>query len=120
MLSISFYTKSNSTSSIRTSELCFESLANFGFSKNIPYETKEFIIEDEKYELLVGELNSITRSKLITIVEKIRHRELIRMLDNLDNTPTIKEIRSQIDDIRSLTKIYQAITDENNTYIGFE
>lgn len=120
MLSISFYTKSNSTISIRTSELCFEYLANLGFSKNIPYETKEFTIEDEKYELSVAELNLITRSELTKIVEKIRHRELICMLNNLDDTPTIKEIREQIDDIRSLTNIYQAITDENNIYVGFE
>ena len=110
MLELTFYKKINNKNYdaeiIEVSEKCYERLAEIGFAKKVEYKSIKLSIEDEKYDINATELNRTNRELLLTILESERHNQLKKSFKNIDNNPTIKELREEFQYIHELTKIY--------------
>jgi len=124
MMELTFYQKLNKNNYepeiIKVSEICYERLAKIGFAKKVEYKENKLLIEDEKYEVNVAELNRENRNILIILVENERHRELKKSFSQMDNNPTIKDIREKCNYVKELTEIYDFLISDNYQYFSYD
>jgi len=121
MLDFVFYTNKNESVTLSVSEKTYERLANAGFDKVVPSSPIHLVIEGEAYDGIDAvELSKQNRQKLKCFVEKERHMELKKIIENLDENPTIKEFRDCYSYVKSLTEIYDLFDNENNKYFSFD
>lgn len=124
MLELTFYKKINKKNYepeiVEVSEKCYEKLAKIGFSKKVEYENIKLLIEDEEYEVNVTKLNRYNRNILIILIENERHKEFKKAFKNIDNNPSIKEIREQFQYVNELTKIYDFLILDIYQYFSYE
>lgn len=120
MMSLTFYTNENNTNSIEISDKAYKKLAYSGLEKVVDFKDISIKIEGEDYEINAAELSYDNRKKIIGFVERERQNELVILFENMDNNPTIKEIRENFSYIKYLTEIYKQISDKSNIYFSYE
>ena len=124
MLELTFYKKIHNKNYeaeiIEVSEKCYERLAKIGFAKKVEYKNVKLLIEDEDYEVNVTELNRENRSILIILIENERHKELQKSFSQIDDNPTIKEIREEFKYIKELTEIYEFLNLDVHQYFSYD
>lgn len=119
MLDLTFYHKDHSVITVEVSELNYEKLCKAGLGKLIAPAEKELIIEGEKYEIEVIDLSSDNRKKILDFIEKERQQELESVFTELDDNPTIKEIREKFGYVKLLTSFYSKITNKECEYFSY-
>ncbi|WP_421323434.1 hypothetical protein [Aeromonas sp. 604176] len=120
MLELTFFDSTNEPKIIRVSEHCYERLAKIGFSKKVAYENNDLTIEGEEYNVLSVELTEDNRKILLTLIEDERQEELEKIFFQIDDNPTIKEIRENLSYVKELTEIYKTLKAEDNIYFSYE
>ena len=124
MLELTFYRKIDEKNYeaeiIEVSQKCYEILAKIGFSKKVEYKSLKLSIEGEKYDVNATELNKINRDILLIILEQERHSQFKESFRNIDNNPSIKEIREEFYYINELTKIYDFLNSCIYQYFSYE
>lgn len=119
MLDLTFYYKDHSVLTVEVSDLNYEKLYKAGLGKLIAPAKKELIIESEKYEIEVIDLLSDNRMKILGFIEKERQHELESIFTELDDNPTIKEIREKLSYVKLLTSFYSNITNTECEYFSY-
>lgn len=119
MLDLVYYTK-NSSISLDVSDMIYEKLANIGLDKIVNYLDYKIKIDDEEYEINAVKLNSKNRRKFLFLLDEEKQKELEKIFDLMDNSPTIKEFREISDYLKILTKLYKMFKDKNNIYFSYE
>ncbi|MCE1974191.1 MULTISPECIES: hypothetical protein [Enterobacter] len=120
MMELTFYNKNKEPEVISVSDYCYEKLAKIGFSKKVEYHENSFIIEGEEYSILSAKLTTKNRKVLLSLIENERQEELEKTFTNMDDSPTIKEIRENLLYVRELTKIYKLLKMQDNIYFSFD
>lgn len=120
MMELTFYNRNKEPEVISVSDDCYEKLAKIGFSKKVEYHEGPFIIEGEEYTVLSVKLTSKNRKVLLSLVECERQEELEKVFKNMDDSPTIKDVRENLLYVRELTEIYKLLKIKNNTYFSFD
>ena len=120
MLELTFIDKDNTPQIITVSESCYEKLAQIGFSKKVEYKDVCLNIEGEDYNISAVQLNDDNRKKLLALTESERQKELEKLFKEMDENPTIKEIRENFVFIKELTEIYKFLKSNNISYFSYE
>ncbi|HBQ8755647.1 hypothetical protein ABLV54_19915 [Klebsiella sp. JB_Kp042] len=120
MMELTFYNKNKEPDVVSVSDDCYEKLARIGFSTKIEYHEEPFIIEGEEYTVLFSKLTSKNRKILLSLVESERQEELEKIFKNINDNPTIKEMRDSLLYVRELTEVYKLLKAENNMYFSFD
>lgn len=119
MLDFTFYHKDGSVKTLIVSEQNYEKLCNAGLGKLVISSEKDLIIEGEKYVVDVIELSQENRNKILRFIEQERHKELEKVFSEIEDNPTIKEIREQFDYVKLLTFFYSKISKETYEYFSY-
>lgn len=120
MLELTFYDSKNEPEVVSVSQSCYERLAKIGFSKEVEYKERTLIIEEEEYSVLAVELTKEHRKILLDLVEAERQKELEKVFDNMDDNPTIKDMREALSYIKELTIVYKNLKMDSNLYFSYE
>jgi hypothetical protein len=119
MLDITFFDNKNEQTTISVSDFCYERLAKIGLSSKVKYEDVSLTVEGEKHEVNATELTDKNRKSLLEMVEDERQEVLLSIFKQLDNSPTVKEIRESFSYIKELTFIYQQLKCSENIYLSY-
>ncbi|NFI55062.1 hypothetical protein FDA48_01480 [Clostridium botulinum] len=120
MMDFSFYTNKNDVDIIEISEESYKKLADAGLDKIVDFKNININVEGDEYEINAAELTKENRHLIISFIEAIRQKELVILFKNMDNNPTIKEIRDKFNYIKYLTEIYSKLTCEDNIYFSYD
>ncbi|RGE39032.1 hypothetical protein DZC30_22430 [Comamonas testosteroni] len=120
MLELTFFDTTSTPKIISVSEHCYERLAEIGFSKKVDYKNNDLTIEGESYSINSVELTEENRKTLLALIEGERQEELEKIFRQIDENPTIKEIRENLFYVKELTEIYKALKAEGNIYFSYE
>lgn len=120
MLDFTYYTRQNQTITVKVSEVTYERLANTGLAKEVTYAEYKLVVEDEEYEINAAELNFDNRRKFLCLIETERQKELEKLFKDMDENPTIKEIRENFEYVKTLTEMYKLYKDEDNIFFSYE
>ena len=121
MLDLGFINEKNELITVEVSEDCYEKLSDLKIYEKVYYKNKDFEIEGEESEsYYVAELNDDNRTILLKLIEKERHRCLNKLFKQLDDNPTIKEIRKNTYFIKELTEIYECLNSKNNKFFSYD
>lgn len=120
MMTLTFYTKQNGTNSIDIPDESYKRLAESGLDSVGEFKEINVIVEDEEYEINAIELIDENRKKLIEFIEKERHEELKKVFKEMENKPTLKEIRGNLEYIKYMTCIYEQLIYKDNIYFSYD
>lgn len=120
MLELTFFDGENEPEVISVSQHCYKRLSEIGFAKNVEYKDITLTIEEEDYNICAVKLTKKNRKVLLDLIECERHKELEKVFDNMDDNPTIKEMRESMFYIKELTKVYKHLKVESNRYFSYE
>lgn len=120
MMDLSFYNNKNDVDIIEISEEAYEKLAVEGLDKLVDFKNININVEGDEYEVNAAELTKENRQSILSFIETIRQKELVSLFKDMDNNPTIKEIRSEFSYIKYLTEIYSKFSCEDNIYFSYE
>lgn len=119
MLDVIFFTKNGQTANVSMDEEAYKQLAKAGLSKVVTYADYEVIVEGEEYEIYAAKLSFENRKRLVEMLETERQRELEELFKNMDDKPTIKEMRGSLSYVKVLTEMYQLFVDDENAFFSY-
>jgi hypothetical protein len=117
MLDINFFTTENTMVCYELTEKAYERLAKSGFGKVTAFSVEELCVEGEEDKYEVAKLEIENRNIYIKFLEDERHLELKKLFGEMDNCPTIKEIRDNFNYVKLLTELIDLFRDERNIYL---
>lgn len=120
MLELTFYGKQNNPEAMPVSQYCYERLAKLGFAEKVEYKELSLIIEGEEHIISAAELTKENREIFVGLVEFERQNELEKIFSQINEDPTIKEIRKEFSYIKELTMIYKNFKLDSNLYFSYE
>lgn len=120
MMNLTFYTNKNEINSIEVSEDCYKKLAEAGLENLADFNDIKIQIDGEEYEISATELIEESRKKFISFIEMERQKELEILFANMDDNPTIKEIRKEFSYVKYLTEIYRQFSCQDNIYFSYD
>ncbi|MBS7527226.1 hypothetical protein KHM83_11090 [Fusibacter paucivorans] len=120
MLDLIYYSRDGLTKNVCVTDTNYERLAMLGLANIVTYEEKKVVIEGDEYSINAATLNYSSRKLFINLLEDTRHSELVKLFEEMDIKPTVKEIREQFDYVKLLTHLCKEFKDENNIYFSYE
>lgn len=119
MLDFVFIKREKETVSFEMEVNVYKKVIESGIGEVTSFENKEFIIENEKYEIEVAELNYDVRTKFVEFLTLQIIKEIENIFDNIDiKSITIKEIRNQFKTLKTFLDLIKMLKDENNVYFS--
>lgn len=120
MMDLIFYSNNESYLVESVSDETYEKLAKAGLSKVVKYSNIALKIEDDEYDVTATCLDNNNRNILIQLVSELIFIELDAMCNNLDDNPTIKEIRESTLCMKDLNTLLKLLKSEEYIYFSFD